>query len=199
LSTLPSDVWDFSVLAIDIADSTRLTLGQDTSFTTRVIPTVLSEISRVVPGFRGHVLKFTGDGLIAYFPAPTAISKCDLAIQAAEAIKSLVYDALNPELISLGYLQLDIRMGIESGPASVVPLGDQQSKQQMDILGSTVNLACKMQSLAPLGGIVIGETAVQRLHTHWRMNCEQVDEPAGWDYRGLDGEVRRLFLYNTPG
>ena len=32
-------------------------------------------MSEIIPKFHGHVLKYTGDGLIGYFPEPSFITK----------------------------------------------------------------------------------------------------------------------------
>jgi len=49
----------------------------------RVIPIALFEFSLAIPAFHGHVLKYTGDGLIAYFAEPSFLTKNDLALDCA--------------------------------------------------------------------------------------------------------------------
>ena len=59
---------------------------------------VWPELSELVPKFWGYVLKYTGDGLIAYFPEPSFITMNDAALYCALTMRKIVYQALNTAL-----------------------------------------------------------------------------------------------------
>lgn len=182
LLSLAADKLEFVILSLDIVGSTAMATSMPTMKYTRILQTALREISELVPLFNGHVLKYTGDGIIAYFPAPSFITKNDLALDCALSLCYLVKEGLNPTLLSCGYTPINIRIGLDSGEAAVVVIGSSATKQHKDILGSVISLACKIQARAPIGGIALGDVTMRNLHTRWRMMCNEMDMGPEWDY-----------------
>jgi class 3 adenylate cyclase len=197
LSLQAGESLGFAILAVDIVGSTVLSLVQDPQHHARTISTLLYEISTVVPLFHGHVLKYTGDGLIAYFPEPSFITKNDLAIDCALTIRHLIYAAFNPALKQLEQVEVNIRIGLDSGDAAVAAIGNPSTKIQMDLIGAVVNLAAKLQSVAPPGGIYIGEVTWRNLHTKWMKNCQLVELGDAWPYTHQKGRPYQVYQYNT--
>jgi class 3 adenylate cyclase len=66
--SLQVDRLEFVIMRVDVVGSTTLATTADPVAYRRAITTALYELSDVIPKFRGHVLKYTGDGIIAYFP-----------------------------------------------------------------------------------------------------------------------------------
>lgn len=188
LRSLEHDKLDFVALVADMVGSTKLSTSLDPSTYAAIVATLLQELSEAVPLFHGYVLKYTGDGLVAYYPAPSFIIKNDLAIDCALTMQRLVYGAMNPELTRRGLPTLGLRVGIEAGQAVVVTIGSPAAKQHRDIIGEVVNLAAKFQSLARPGDILMGDTAWQNLHTGWRLIFEAVQMPPDWPYHDQDGK-----------
>lgn len=180
LRSLPSGPADFVIMSVDIAGSTQLSTS--TEGYSRIIAAVTTELSRTVPLFRGHVLKYTGDGFIAYFPAPNMVGKHDLAIDCAITLLKLITLAVNPALRDGALAELGLRIGMDSGSADVTTLGDPSTKQQVDLIGQIVSLACKIQGQAPIGGIALGDAVVRSLHTRWRLGCEPLATDSSWVY-----------------
>jgi class 3 adenylate cyclase len=183
----------FVILSFDIVGSTKLATTLPTAKYAKLIQTVLFELSEVVPQFHGHVLSYGGDGFVAYFAAPNFIGKNDLAIDCALTLRRLVYQGLNPVLTQSGYPSIDIRIGLDSGEAAVVVIGSDQTKQQSDLVGEVVNLACKIQAQAPSGGIALGAWTLRNLHTHWRQRCVPLELPGDWGYKDTDGAPYPVF------
>src|SRR5574341_1719770 len=73
LQSFQDDSLQFAVLSVDIAGSTLLSTKLPSEKYNLLIQTFIYEISSIVPKFHGHILKYTGDGLIAYFPEPSFI------------------------------------------------------------------------------------------------------------------------------
>ena len=118
-----------AVLAADVAGYTRL-MERDTDGTVAAWQAARDGvIDPAVAAHSGRLVKFTGDGFLAEFPSVQDAVGCALAIQADLAG--------NP---------LDFRMGINLG--DIVDDG-------RDIHGEGVNVAARLESLAPPGGICI--------------------------------------------
>jgi|SRR6266850_945564 len=182
LASLETDKLEFVILSLDLVGSTKLATSVPVADYSRLIQTALFEISEIVPLFHGHVLKYTGDGIIAYFPAPSFITKNDLALDCALTLRRLVQDGLNPVLVETGYQPISARIGLDSGEAAVVAIGSPTTKQHRDIIGAVISLACKIQSRAPVGGIALGDVTERNLHTSWRTICCEMDMGSDWKY-----------------
>ncbi len=199
LSQLPDGVHGFAVLSVDLVGSTRLSNSLDAVTNARVVGVVLEEIAAVAPYFHAHILKFTGDGVLAYIPPPSFLTANDNAIDGALTVRGLIRDAVNPTFAELGYPTLDVRIGIESGGAVAMTVGHASSKRQRDLIGQTLNIACKIQASGAPGEIRIGQVAYQNMHTMWRRGCERAPTPAGWTYTQADGGEYPLHIFTATG
>jgi class 3 adenylate cyclase len=197
LQSLEVNKLAFVIISLDVVGSTKRATATDSEIYARLISTVLYELSEIVPKFHGHVLKYTGDGLIAYFPEPSFITKNDLAIDCALTLRGLVYRALNPILEEQGFPAIGVRIGIDAGEAYIKTIGSPETKQQKDIIGAVVNLAAKIQVRAKPGEIYLGDTVERNLHTMWRQICEPVDLGKDWDYKESNGNVYRVHRVKT--
>ncbi len=182
LRSIPKETHDFVILSLDLVGSTNLAAATPLTEFARTMQAVLTEIGALLPLFHGHVLKHTGDGVIAYFAAPGFITMHDLAIDCALTLRRLIYGGFNPVLRELGRPELGTRIGLDSGTVAVIPVGSTTSKQERDLIGEVVSLACKIQARAPHGGITLGDEMLRNLHHQWRSICEEMPVPEGWTY-----------------
>jgi class 3 adenylate cyclase len=192
LRSLAADRLAFVIISLDIVGSTRLAISTDPKTYAGLISVTLYELSELVPKFWGHILKYTGDGLIAYFPEPSFITMNDAALYCALTMRMVVYQALNTALLQRGLPQIAIRIGIDAGEAYIQTIGSPETKQHKDIIGAVVSLAAKIQARAKPGEIYLGDTVNRNLHTSWRQLCEPVDVGKDWGYRNTHGESYRI-------
>jgi adenylate cyclase len=199
LREFEKDELAFVILSVDIKGSTKLQTSTNLHTFAATINALLTEIAELVALFHGHVLKYTGDGLIAYFAPPTFIGKSDVAVDCAYCVRRLVYDAINPELEAAGLPTIDVRLGLDGGEAAIVVLGSDKTKQHADLIGDVVSLACKIESRADTGGIFLGETVHRNLHFSWRELCSPVELPADWTYSVSGSDPYPLFSLDPTG
>jgi class 3 adenylate cyclase len=199
LRELAKDELAFVILSVDITGSTELQTSTDARTFATTINTLLTEIAELVALFHGHVLKYTGDGLIAYFAPPTFIIKNDTALDCAYCVHRLVYDAVSPELEAAGLPPIDVRLGLDGGEAAIVVLGSAKTKRHADLIGDVVSLACKIEARADAGEILLGEAVHRNLHFSWRELCAPVTLPSDWTYSVSGGTPYPLFRLDTSG
>ncbi|MDQ3382044.1 MAG: AAA family ATPase [Actinomycetota bacterium] len=97
--------------------------------------------------FGGTVEKFIGDAVVALFGAPVAHEDDpERAVRAALAIREWVVEE--------GELQ--VRIGVNTGEA-LVSLGARPAEGEGMASGDVVNTAARLQSAAPVNGILVGE------------------------------------------
>lgn len=184
---------EFAIVSIDIAASTKLAISIAHEQYVKIVKTYLNEMSRLIPKFHGYVLKYTGDGVLAYFPAPSLIRMNDLALDCSLCIRRLVYNCLNPMFAKHNLPQINIRIGIESGEASIVELGSLLSKSQKDIIGSVINIATKVQSAGEPTNILLGHSAVKLLHRMYREGIEEFETKSDWPYKTSEKEKYKVY------
>jgi len=166
-TTLASGPGDFSIEpSIDpVAERRQLTvmfcdLVGSTELSQQLDPEDLREIFRAyqaaaktsIEKFNGHVAKYLGDGVLAYFGYPRAHE--DDAEQAVrgglELIASL--SAVN------GPEELGVRIGIATGPVVVGDLIGVGASEEHAVTGETPNLAARLQSAAEPNTVVVSNT-----------------------------------------
>src|ERR671934_840955 len=97
--------------------------------------------------FGGTVEKFIGDAVMAIFGAATAHEDDpERAVRAALGIREAFADE-----------DLNIRIGVTTGEA-LVALGARPEEGEGMASGDVVNTAARLQSAAPVNGILVGET-----------------------------------------
>jgi len=193
LQSLEVDELTFAIISLDVVGSTALSISLEPSAYANLISVVLWKLSAIIPKFHGHVLKYTGDGLIAYFPEPSFITKNDLAVDCALALRQVIYKGLDHILKELSCPPIEVRIGIDTGEAFIKVIGDPSTKQHKDIIGSVVSLAAKIQAMTKPGEIYVGETTCRNLHTMWKENIELVELNDDWNYKGKDGNMYMIY------
>ena len=112
----------------------------------------------VVERWGGHVAKYMGDGVLAYFGWPMAHE--DEAERAVRAGLELIESVAGLETPGGG--NLAVRVGLATGPVVIGDLLGEGAAQEEAVVGDTPNLAARLQTLARPDTVVIGP-ATQRL------------------------------------
>ena len=193
LESLSSDKLNFVILSIDLVGSTSLATTVDKNQYATTIALFAHEMAYIVSRFHGHVLKFTGDGLLAYFPEPSFIAMNDLAIDCALTMRSCVYQVINPAFKQHDMPPLDVRIGLDAGEAAIIDIGHPEAKQHKDIIGIVLNLATEIQSCARPGDVCFGEVVHRHLHGFWREQCELAPTPPDWKHEIRSGAPYTLY------
>lgn len=138
-----------AILAADVAGFSRL-METDEEATLETLRGHFKVAHDLVAKHRGRVFGGAGDSLIAEFPSAVEAVECALRIQEALARR-------NEELPAERRMQL--RIGINVGDVMV---------SEDDLYGDGVNVAARLQTAAPVGGIYISESAYFHVHKSLR-------------------------------
>ena len=155
-------------LTVLFADMVGFTAGSDEAdpedVQARLAP-YHSRLRQEIERYDGTVEKLMGDGVMAVFGVPTTHEDDpERAVRTALRIQAAV-EELNEEHDGL---ELAVRIGINSGEA-VVTTGGRGER----IVGDVVNTASRLESIAPPGGVVVGETTYRA--TQLLIDYEEMD------------------------
>ena len=141
-----------TVLFADLKGSMELLADRDPEEAKRILDPVLERMMEAVHRYEGTVNQVMGDGIMALFGAPIAhedhaVRACYAALRMQEAIRRYT-----DELRRTQGLEVQIRVGINSGGVVVRSIG---SDLRMDYtaVGQTTHLAARMEQLATPGTI----------------------------------------------
>jgi class 3 adenylate cyclase len=140
-----------TVMFCDLVGSTALSQELDPEDLREVMTRYQDAVAAAVTRFGGHVGKYLGDGVLAYFGWPQAYEdQADRAIHAALAV------APDVGAINVAGQPLQTRVGIASGEVVIGDLSGETAQEAGAISGETPNLAARLQEIAAPGEVVIG-------------------------------------------
>jgi class 3 adenylate cyclase len=146
-----------TVMFVDLVGSTALSAALDPEEMGAAIRVYQNAVAGETLRFEGHIAKFMGDGVLAYFGWPQAHEDdAERAVRAALALARAV-----SELEVSGH-RLSARIGIATGLVVVGEAIGEGEAQERSVVGETPNLAARLQALASPGSVVISQ-ATRRL------------------------------------
>src|SRR5436305_10267292 len=136
-----------TVLFCDLVGSTARAEGLDPEDVRALLSRYHSRVRTELERFGGTVEKFIGDAVMALFGAPVAHEDDpERAVRAALAIRDLARAE-----------GMELRVGITTGEA-LVSLGSRPAEGEGMASGDVVNTAARLQTAAPVSGILVGAT-----------------------------------------
>jgi adenylate cyclase len=147
---------ELTILFSDIKSFTTYSASLTPDQIQRSLNEYFDAMVEVVFNYQGTVDKYIGDGLMVFFgdpePQPDHALRC---VHAAIGMQRKVRD-LKEKWEKQGGIPIRIRIGINTG---VVVVGNMGSARRLSytVLGSAVNLAQRLESNAPVDGILISE------------------------------------------
>ena len=176
-----------TVLFCDLVGSTEIAALLDPEEWREVVSAYHGAVAEAITRYGGHVGKYLGDGVMAYFGWPTAhdndaerAARAGLAI--LEAILKLNHDATRPKLAA--------RVGIDSGSV-VVGAG---ANQDVEVFGETPNIAARVQAAAAPNSVLI-TAATHRLLS----GLFVVEERGAQELKGVANPVRLYRVERATG
>jgi predicted ATPase/class 3 adenylate cyclase len=141
-----------SVVFCDLVGSTEMSARLDPEDLRDVMRQYQDVVSGAVSRFGGHVAKFLGDGVLAYFGWPQAYEdQAERAVRASLAAIGAV-QGVHP---AGGDRALDARVGIATGEVVVGDLVGESGRDAEAVIGETPNMAARLQQSAQPGQVVV--------------------------------------------
>lgn len=155
----PAEYKQVTVLFADVVHSMDIAAAVGAERLREIMTSLVDRAARVVQRYGGTADQFTGDGLMALFGAPIALEDhafraCLSALEIQEESKVLA-----EEVRRLDGVELQLRIGLNSGEVIVGQLG--ASPFGRTAIGEQVGMAQRMESVAPPGGVMLSQSTAR--------------------------------------
>ncbi len=146
-----------AILAADVVGYSRLmtideagTLAALTSLRKNLVNPKISE-------HNGRIFKLTGDGILIEFPSVVSAVACAVDIQSAMRTRNATETAA----------RIEFRIGVNLGDIIV---------EDGDIFGDGVNVAARLEGIAPIGGIAVSQSVRDHVGKRLDLDFEDMGE-----------------------
>ena len=174
-----------TVLFCDLVGSTTIAGQLDPEEWRETIAGYHRAAAEAIVRFDGHVAKYLGDGVMAYFGWPAAHDNdAERAARAGLAI----LDAITKLNEQPGHTNLSARVGIDSG---VVVIG-KGAGNEAEVFGDTPNIAARVQTIAESGTVAV-TGATHRLVS----GLFVVEDCGAQELKGIERPIR-LYRVERP-
>jgi class 3 adenylate cyclase len=148
-----------TVLFADVVQSMDIAAAVGTERLREIMTELVNCSSVVVQRYGGTVDKFTGDGIMAVFGAPTALE--DHAVRACMAALGIQQQAtrLAAMVEDRDGVSLRLRVGLNSGQVIAGEIGS--GALGYTAVGEQVGMAQRMESVAPPGGVMLSASTAR--------------------------------------
>jgi adenylate cyclase len=146
-----------TIVAIDVVGFSTMS-ARNEEHALELLGQRMATTESIVKHHRGRVFKATGDGVLAEFASPVEAVRA--ALETQEAMRSANASAGPDD-------QLILRIGVNLG--DVVESGD-------DLMGDAVNVAVRLESIAPLGGICVSSSIYEQIIGKLTLGAEDMGE-----------------------
>ena len=170
-----------TVLFADVVGSMDIAAAVGAERLREIMAELADHSAAVVKRFGGTVDKFTGDGIMAVFGAPTALE--DHAVRACLAALDIQQESnrLAVEVAERDGVDLRLRVGLNSGQVIAGEIGS--GPFGYTAIGEQVGMAQRMESVAPPGAVMLSESTARlvegaaTLGEHELVHIKGADEP----------------------
>jgi class 3 adenylate cyclase len=158
-ATTPAEYKQVTVLFADVVRSMDIAAAVGAERLREIMTQLVNRATAVVQRYGGTVDKFTGDGIMAVFGAPTALE--DHAFRACLAALDIQAQTakLAKEVEARDGVALQLRVGLNSGQVIAGEIGS--GAAGYTAVGEQVGIAQRMESVAPPGGVMLNESTAR--------------------------------------
>ena len=146
-----------AIFAADIAGYSKL-VAEDEEETLRRLASYRAVMDDFIARAGGRIFNTAGDAVLAEFPSAVEAVRCAIDIQESLRTRNMAYPASR---------QMSFRIGITIG--DVV-------ERNGDLLGDGVNIAARLEGIAPVGGICISRTVYEQVANKLSVHFADIGE-----------------------
>lgn len=145
-----------TVMMADLRGFTALSERLSADEVVAILNHYLEKMTEVIMKYKGTIIEFIGDAILAVFGAPlVAEHAADDAIAAAIEMQNSM-DSVNRYNTENGYPEIEMGIGIHAGEVFIGNIGSEQF-MRYNVIGQVVNLCSRIQTYSIGGQILVSE------------------------------------------
>src|SRR5215470_15382056 len=133
-----------AILAADVVKYSKL-VAEDEEETVRRLGAYRTVFEEVTARHGGRIVNMVGDAVLADFPSSVDAARCALDVQETMRLRNQAYPPSWQMLVRIGITLADIM------------------DKEGELFGDGVNIAARLESLAPAGGICVSQTVREQV------------------------------------
>lgn len=145
-----------AILAADVVAYSRL-MGDDEEGTLRTLDAKRVRFAEAIEHHHGRVVDTAGDSILAVFPSVVEAVRCAVEVQTGFRDEDRDVPAER---------RMQFRIGVN--------LGDVIEKEDGTVYGDGVNVAARLEGLAPPGGVIVSESAHMQVRSKLNLAYEDL-------------------------
>ena len=146
-----------AILAADVVGYSRLMTIDETGTLAALTSLRKNLVNPKISEHNGRIVKLTGDGMLIEFPSVVSAVACAVDIQSAMRTRNATEPAA----------RIEFRIGVNLGDIIV---------EDGDIFGDGVNVAARLESIAPVGGIAVSQAVRDQVGKRLDLAFEDMGE-----------------------
>jgi len=167
-----------TILYTDIVGSTNIVKNLDPEDTLEIMDGALKRLAIPVEEHGGRVARFMGDGFKAVFGMPKAHENDpEMAVRAGLGILEVVQEIGGELETHWSICDFQVRVGVNTGLAALGGMTEAEDT----VMGSTVNLAKRVESAAPPGGLLITHNTYRHVRGVFDVERQEPIKAKGFD------------------
>ncbi|NOZ85839.1 MAG: tetratricopeptide repeat protein [Deltaproteobacteria bacterium] len=169
-----------TILVADLQGFTAYSADRDPKEVLDTLNDYFGALGEVIREYNGLVDKYLGDGLMVLFRGDSGGHHPYRAVKAALAMLGELDKFNKNRRLAKSLPPLETRIGINTGEAVVGNTGTYE-RMQLTAVGSTVNLAFRLEDQAPTNAILAGPATYRHLGGHFNTRKEAPFVPKGFN------------------
>ena len=168
----------------DLVGSTAISEAMDAEDYRELVAAYQVDAVAAIDRFGGHLGQYLGDGILVYFGYPEAHEDdAERAVRSGGAIVAAIRQRNDEHEERFG-VRLSVRIGIHTGPVVVSEMGG-SGHRETQVLGATMNIAARLESVAEPDSVVVSDATLRLLRGSFV--TRDVGTPA---LKGVQEEIR---------
>ena len=156
-----------TILFADIVGFTAISTGLEADTVRELANYCFNPLSQEIARRGGTVIKYIGDCIMAAFGVPRGAEDDPRRAVAAALAMMARLEEISPEIEARFGMPINVRIGLNTGQVMVGAVGSHQAT--LDVMGSTVNLASRLQNVARPGQVVISASVLRQARDYFEV------------------------------
>lgn len=195
---LGGDKINVSILMADLRGFTALSDKLEADVVVDIIDNFLAEMTKIIQEYKGVVIEFIGDEVLAIFGAPYPLECSEGNAIAAAITMQNSMRGINEYNRRKGYPEIGMGVGINKGEVFIGNIGSEYL-MRYNVIGTNVNLCSRIEGYCNKGQILVAEDAIADIRDILTIRNKYKINPKGFDNEipivevtGIGGDFGRI-------